>query len=79
MASRLHNKVVRSGKQKPVPVRIVHEPIKSSPVSEDMSWRARDDMRTLQQAAEIQADKARVRAVKAEAQKQMKNLSKICK
>lgn len=63
-------------KQKPVPVKIVHD---SPQVSEDMSWRARSDMEALQRAAEIRADKSRMRAAEAEAKRQIKNLSRVCK
>lgn len=43
----------------------------------DMSWRARDDLRTLSSAAEIGHDKKRMRAAQAEAKKQMKALQTV--
>lgn len=45
----------------------------------DDSWRARDDIHTLQRAAEITADKARVRAARAEADRQKKALDRIAR
>lgn len=43
----------------------------------DESWRARDDLRTLQQAKEIQADKARVKAAEREAEAQVKAIQSV--
>lgn len=43
----------------------------------DESWRARDDLRTLSSAAEIASDKARMRAAKAEAKRQMTSLQRV--
>lgn len=47
--------------------------------AEDRSWRARDDLRTLTQAQEIAADKARLAAAKREATKQQQSLSRVAK
>lgn len=47
--------------------------------AEEKSWRAQDDLRTLQQAAKIQADAARVKAAQAEAQSQIKALVQVSK
>ena len=46
---------------------------------EDQKWRARDDLRTLQQAKEIQMDRARVAAATREANAQMKALQEVTK
>ena len=43
----------------------------------DEGWRAQDDLRTLSRAAEIGKDKARVRAAKTEAKKQMSALQTV--
>jgi len=83
MKNRLHDKLVRkpaakSVKQKPVPVKIVSD--SPSPMSSDDSkYRAQDALRTLQRAAEIKRDKALMKAAKAEARAQMKQLSTVCK
>lgn len=80
MANRLAKVVSKpKGKQKPIPVKIVSDYPSSVNKVDDMKWRARDDIRTLQQAAEIQRDKARMKAAKAEAQAQVKQLSSVCK
>ena len=72
-------KLTASKKTKPIPVKIVNDaPKSSSYLEEDKEWRARDDMRALQRAKEIENDKARMQAVKAVAQKEMNNLKKIC-
>ena len=71
-------KLTASKKTKPIPVRIVSDGPKSSYAEEDKEWRARDDMRALQRAKEIETDKSRMQAVKAVAQKEMSNLKKIC-
>lgn len=76
MANRL-SKVVR--KQKPVPVKIVNDTAKASPISEDINWRAQDALRALVRAREIESDRALMKAVKAEAASQMKQLSTVCK
>lgn len=77
MANKL-NKVVR-GKQKPVPVKIVNDAPKSSPIAEDTKWRAQDAMRTLARAREIENDKALMKAVRAEATSEIKRLNNVCK
>jgi len=66
--------------KKAIPVRIVSDApaVSSKYAEEDREWRARDDMRALQRAKEIESDKARMQAVKAVAQKEMNNLKKIC-
>jgi len=46
---------------------------------EDQSWRARDDLSTLQRAQEIAADRARLSAAKREAGKQQQALAKVHK
>src|SRR5882757_8752750 len=82
VASRLHNKVVKKGaKQKAVPVRIVSEPspVSSKYADEDRKWRAQSDLRTLQDAERIRADKSRHNAAKVEAKTMMKDLDKVCK
>ena len=71
-------KLTASKKTKPIPVRIVSDGPKSSYAEEDKEWRARDDMRALQRAKEIETDKSRMQAVKAVAKKEMSNLKKIC-
>lgn len=78
-SNRLSKVVKGNGKVKPVPVKIVHDSPQPSSVKEDMSWRARSGMEALQRAAEIRADKGRMRAAEAEAKKQIKNLSRVCK
>jgi hypothetical protein len=45
----------------------------------DKKWRAESDLRTLQQAGEIQADRSRVTAAKKLAAEQARALTKICK
>lgn len=70
---------LKASKSKPIPVKIVNDaPKVSSYAEEDKKWRARDDMRTLQQAKEIEADKARMQAVKSMAKDEMSRLKKIC-
>ena len=68
---------LKASKSKPIPVKIVSD-TKAGYAEEDKEWRARDDMRALQRAKEIEADKSRMQAVKAVAQKEMSNLKKIC-
>lgn len=65
---------------KPVPVKIVNDAPSSSKdyKSEQDKWRAEDDLRALQRAEEIRADKARMKAAKSCAKEQMKNLKKVC-
>lgn len=43
----------------------------------DDSWRARDDLRTLSNAAEIGHDKKRLKAAQAEAKRQMQALQHV--
>jgi hypothetical protein len=65
---------------KPVPVKIVSEPM-DRPDRDDArerKWRAEDDIRTMKQAEEIRRDKERVKAMKEVARQQMKDLKKIC-
>lgn len=67
---------------KPVPVKIVSEPMDRPSTAKDdareRKWRAEDDIRTMKQAEEIRRDKERVRAMKEVARQQMKDLKKIC-
>lgn len=65
--------------KKAIPVKIVSDAC--SPVSskENDKWRAEDDLRALQRAAEIQSDKARMTAAKAIAKEQMNALQKVAK
>ncbi len=79
MANRLAKIVKKGTKQKPVPVKIVSESLKVSMAGEDMKWKAQDALRTLQRAEEIKRDKGLMRAAKAEAKSQMKQLSSVCK
>ena len=66
-------------KAKPIPVKIVHDEVAPSRYAEeDKKWRAQDDLRALQRAREIEADKARMQAVKSIAQEEMTKLKKIC-
>jgi len=64
-------KVTTSKKKVPNPVKSL------ATVSEDNRWRARDDLRTLQTALEIKADKSRINAAQKEAQSQIQALSKV--
>ena len=50
----------------------------SSPIL-DRQWQARDDLRVLQQAQEIQQNRARLARAKAEAEAQMAALAKTTK
>lgn len=43
----------------------------------DDSWRAQDDLRTLQRATEISSDTARMKAARLEAERQKKALDRI--
>jgi hypothetical protein len=52
---------------------------KVSALSLDRQWQARDDLRVLQQAQEIQQNKARLARAKAEAEAQMAALAKTTK
>lgn len=81
MSNKLANVVRKSkggSKQKPVPVKIVSDaPDRVAPY-DDMKYRARDALSTLQRAEEIRRDKPLLKAAKAEAKQQMKQLSKVC-
>ena len=52
---------------------------KAPSVSLDRQWQAREDLRVLQQAQEIQQNKARLTRAKAEAEAQMAALAKTTK
>lgn len=82
MANRLSKvvKPAKNGKQKPVPVKIVHETsdVSSKPY-DDMKYRAKDALHTLARAEEIKRDKPLMKAVKAEAKSEIKRLSGVCK
>jgi len=45
--------------------------------AEDKKWQAQDDLRTLQRAREIEADKERLARAKKEAQAQMMALDRV--
>lgn len=45
----------------------------------DDSWRAQDDLRTVQRAHEVVADSARFSAAKAEAKRQKESLDRIAR
>lgn len=63
---------------KPIPVKIVNDSPKSTAYAdEDKKWRAQSDLRTLKEAAEIKADKARMNAAKCCADKEIKSLKSI--
>lgn len=82
MPNRLHKLVKpakKAAKQKPVPVKIVADKANAVNPIDDQKWRACSDLSTLQLAAEIHKDKARLKAAKAEAKSQMKMLSGVCK
>lgn len=64
--------------KKAIPVKIVSDTAECSPKVND-KWRAEDDLRALQRAAEIQSDKSRMTAAKAVAKEQMNALSKVAK
>lgn len=69
-----------ASKKKPVPVTIVHDPapMNQTPKKNEYDkWRAEDDLRALQRAAEIQKDKTRMSHVKKCANEQMKALKNI--
>lgn len=66
--------------KKPIPVKIVHdtEAVNQAPKKNEYDkWRAEDDLRALQRAAEIKADKTRMSHVKKCANEQLKALKKI--
>lgn len=64
--------------KKPLPVKIVNDAPTPSVAKEDQKWRAESDLRTLQDAKKIEADKARLQAAKAVAKEQKAALAKIC-
>ena len=45
----------------------------------DKKWQAQSDLRTIQEAAQIQSDKSRMSAAQKEAQNQMAALSSVAK
>lgn len=47
--------------------------------AEERAYRARDDLRTMQQASQIAADPKRMKAAKTEADNQIKALTKVAK
>lgn len=53
--------------------------LRVGPPSDEMKWRAKDALSTLTRAAEIQKDKALMRAVKTEARQQVKAISATIK
>jgi hypothetical protein len=64
--------------QKPVPVKIVSDCVDASPKKGEYDkWRAEDDLRALQRAAEIKADKTRMSQVKKCADEQLKVIKSI--
>lgn len=50
-----------------------------SSAAQERKWQAESDLRTLKSAAEIQADKSRVKAAQNEAQNQMRALQNVTK
>ena len=66
---------------KPVPVKIVSEPVNEtkSHEAQEKKWRAEDDLRTMKSYAELQRDKERMKAAKSLAKQQMKDLAKCMK
>ena len=66
--------------KKPVPVRIVQDTPKAMPTSDyDKKWRAEEDLRSLQRAAEIKADRTRMNEAKKIATTQAKALANVIK
>jgi len=79
MGKKLPVEKLKASSKKPIPVKIVSDaPPKSTYAEEDKKWQARDDMRALQRAKEIESDKARMQAVKSVAKEEMARLKKIC-
>jgi len=72
---------LKTSKAKPVPVKIVSDTVSCSTNKIDKDrerkWQAEDDLRTMQRAKEIEADKSRVAAMKSLAQSQIADLKKI--
>jgi len=62
------------------PVKIVYDDTPKSTAINRLTteWRARDDIRVLGAAAEIRAIRPAARAAKAEAQAQVKQVSRVC-
>lgn len=73
----MKNKLASAVSKKPIPVKIVQDTPKTSYSEEDKKWRAQDDLRALQRAAEIKADRTRMSQVKKCANEQLKALKKI--
>lgn len=73
----MKNKLAGAVSKKPIPVKIVNDTPKTSYSEEDKKWRAQDDLRALQRAEEIRADKSRMSAVKSCVSEQLKTLKKI--
>lgn len=46
-------------------------------VADDDRWRARDDLNTLKRAAEIQGDRTRYAAARAEGKREIKSVEKV--
>jgi hypothetical protein len=76
--SKVVKKAAPAKKQKPVPVKIVSDTAMNSPKVDD-GWRVRDALSTLSRADEIKRDRSLMKQVKAEAKKQVKSLSNVCK
>jgi hypothetical protein len=53
--------------------------VASSPFPSDDAWRARDDLRTIQQAHEVIRDSSRFKAAKSEAKRQKESLDRIAR
>lgn len=80
MPNKLTKLTKKPSRQKPVPVKIVYDsPNKTLAPDADMKWRAKDALRTLAEADRIRKDKALMKAAKAEAKAQIKDLSSVCK
>lgn len=75
----MKNKLAGAVSKKPIPVKIVHDEIKAEgPKKQEYDkWRAEDDLRALQRAAEIKSDKTRMSHVKKCANEQLKALKRI--
>jgi len=62
--------------KKPIPVKIVSDTVCDRPMEMD-KYRIHDALRTIKEAEKFRADKSLMKAVKAEAKKEAKALSKI--
>lgn len=51
----------------------------ATPIMNERKWRAESDVRTLQEAKQIQADKGRLAAAKAAAKRELRDLNAIVK